>query len=471
MKPLLTLLACSLSALAVSAPAVAQSRLATLRFAQPMYLEQLWTYQHQVGTGKARFEAIFSVGVDAKDPEGGRMLVVSKPSLFSTAGLRELLGAGIKKDDPRILYTGDAPQRSATFTRIDVDGDGIDEVVLTGSGGAGGTSLLNVFKIAKGKIVQSFEDSSRFGFLAIDVDGDGKLEIANPGFDFVADRNHVLQPKRFKIYRLKDDRYVYLKTLSREKLSLLASRYVERGGVPPPSRPGKVPVLRVFESLKTWKAERWGDELRNPFSRAGSLEKPLTPRNSIDKTTSAKDRYSSVPVVTDSARGWTLKIVQPGPKVDPRTIIVSPTDVRFDAGNIGVPDFHRPVLWVIDVAPLKAKFLVIYLYPCASGPSVLSLYLLKNNRVVCKSARILHHFEWDRETVPTRLVESLFKDVNADGRPELVENDVGKFGGTITYREFDGKRFHPRWKDDYKLDENDKLRRVKRTVIGAKLPD
>jgi len=173
----------------------------------------------------------------------------------------------------------------------------------------------------------------------------------------------------------------------------------------------------------------------------------------------ATERYSSVPSVTTSARGWSIS-TQPRAGSEPDTIIQSPNGQRFNAGYTGVPDYHRPILWILGVSILKRKFLVIYLYPVASESSTLSLYVIRDNHVICKAAQIAHHFEWTNRTKSAQIIYELFSDHNNDGKPELVEDEVGKFGGIVTYYEFNGETFSPRWRETYKPDENDKMSRV-----------
>ena len=167
-------------------------------------------------------------------------------------------------------------------------------------------------------------------------------------------------------------------------------------------------------------------------------------------------RVSSVPFVTPSARGWTIS-TQSRPDAAFDTIIQSPSRQRFNAGHTGVPDYHRPILWVLEPPGIKRKLLLIYLSPVASGPSTLSVYLIQDDHIVCKAAQIAHHFEWTKDTKLSRIIHQLFHDQDADGTPELIADEVGKFGGTVTFLEFNGKTFSPRWRETYKLNEHEKL--------------
>ena len=179
------------------------------------------------------------------------------------------------------------------------------------------------------------------------------------------------------------------------------------------------------------------------------------------------DRFSSVPLVTPSADGWTIS-TQSRPDAEFDTIIRSPSGQRFNAGSTGVPDYHRPILWILEPPGLKRKLLLIYLSPVASGPSTLSVYLIRNDHIVCKAAQVAHHFEWTKETAPSRITHQLFRDQNDDGTPELIADDVGKSGGTVTFLEFNGRIFSPRWRETYKLDEDDKLSLASRHDLRGK---
>lgn len=203
---------CTLSACVAPTLAYAQTRLVTLHFARAMHLEGIWVYQKQLGVGAVEPGPVFCVGANVNDPEGGRRLAVARASLFSASGLRTLLGSKIEDDDPRILLETTAPQRDAAFTRMDLNGDGNDEVLLTGHGGAGGTSLLTVFRVSDDKVDVVFSDSSRFGFDLIDETGEGQFEIANPGFEWTAGSDDMLRPKQFKVYGWQNDRFVVSST-------------------------------------------------------------------------------------------------------------------------------------------------------------------------------------------------------------------------------------------------------------------
>jgi len=153
-----------------------------------------------------------------------------------------------------------------------------------------------------------------------------------------------------------------------------------------------------------------------------------------------------IPVITSSARGWNVKVKRSRMSKRPDTIVVSPGGHEFNAGKTGIPDYHQPIVWLLKVQQLDAQFLLIYLCPTASGSTSISLLLIRGDRVISKAAQIAHHFEWDKSTSVDQVTAALFEDADGDGVLELVEPDVGKFGGTITYHEFDGTRFRPLWR-------------------------
>ncbi|MEX0717891.1 MAG: hypothetical protein WD066_14955 [Planctomycetaceae bacterium] len=163
--------------------------------------------------------------------------------------------------------------------------------------------------------------------------------------------------------------------------------------------------------------------------------------------------------IGDDALGWQLFTVSHDSGSKRHAVIVSPSGRRFDVPEIfglprpGGPNLRepsRPRMQVIDVPALQAQFLLIYRCPEASAPAALSSLLLKDGEIAGKAAiGVLHRFEWIPIPSGEFIVAQLFEDVDGDGRPELIENDVGKFGGTMTYHQFDGSRFRPRWRDEY----------------------
>ncbi|MEX0703666.1 MAG: hypothetical protein WD069_16335 [Planctomycetales bacterium] len=421
------------------------SRAAVLHFPEPVGLEQLWFYRNQAGAGRNAPGVAFCVGTDPEDCEGERRLIVAEESLFSAEGLRELLGRGPKSGDRRMLYKGTAPQRESAFTRIDLDGDEIDEVLLTGTGGAGGTSLLSVFAVQPGRVRLLFDDASRFGFWIFDRDGQGKYTIANAGFDWTAGADDLMQPERYKLYDWGRERFDISNTVSPAEFERMIGNLVERNGAPLPARPGG-PHVRVFDSSREVAT-------MNPSAADAVPERVAT-----DETES-RTLVPADAVFGEAARGWKLLTEPHDNWGDRKAVIVSPSGRRFAAPEVSsmplpsqenVLNAYRPRVQVLDVPSLKAEFLLIYTCPAASAPTGLSLFLLRDGEIAGKAAvNVLHHFEWIPIPSSAGIVPELFVDLDGDGRPELKENDVGKFGGRITYHQFDGTTFRPRWCDHY----------------------
>lgn len=189
---------------------------AVLQFPIPFQLTQIWSCNdHETVDLGPSF--VFITG-NAVDPIHGAQVVIADESLLTNDGLVELLTTEIAADDERLLYQGDAPQYNRTFTRCDVDGDGVDEVLLSGRGGAGGTTLLHVFALNESGVKRLYYDAAKFGLILIDSDGDDLLEIWNSGIDFDVDEEaHMLKPTQYTVYSLKDGEYIQTGEVSREE--------------------------------------------------------------------------------------------------------------------------------------------------------------------------------------------------------------------------------------------------------------
>ena len=212
--------------------------------------EQLWTYRENDGVVPPNTGIIFCI-LPSRDDHGVNKLVVFDEVEMSLTKLMELsTGKGDALiSDPAVLHVGKAPSRDIAFHRMDIDGDKIDEVLLTGRGGAGGTSFLSVFKLEREKVTLLFSDSSRFGFCFYDAEPDGRFELASPGFDWITDDSHILREREFVIYRLAGGKYAESETLSPESMKEIVAKSSERRGVPLAPR-GGTSVLRVFDSKK-----------------------------------------------------------------------------------------------------------------------------------------------------------------------------------------------------------------------------
>ena len=230
--------------------------------------------------------------------------------------------------------------------------------------------------------------------------------------------------------------------------------------------------------IQSAKAETVDDPVRkNPFGPSPEAlnkgQEQQTVPAELPPINGGPVEYKAMPVITNSARGWNLEVntlrkSSPTKRWFDDTILISPNGQRLNVGERGVPDIHRPILWVVDVPALKARFLVLYLYPVASGGSQLSLFLIRENRIASTAAKISHHFEWGKEMTPRDVIRQLFKDIDGDGKPELVENAVGKSGGSIIYHEYVGATFFPTWIEEYRPNKDYKMRRVSLKSLKTK---
>ena len=162
------------------------------------------------------------------------------------------------------------------------------------------------------------------------------------------------------------------------------------------------------------------------------------------------DRSVTEPIVSVSARGWSLRPGLPPPeKMHPTTVVVNPRGETFNIGTTAYPDILPATLWIVGVPALNARFLLIRVPPAASGFVPMPVLYLDALDKPFLAGTILQHFEfavnpedepgdnprfhWDGEHF---IRDILFQDIDQDGLPELVEEDVGKDGGTITYFKF-----------------------------------
>ena len=171
----------------------------------------------------------------------------------------------------------------------------------------------------------------------------------------------------------------------------------------------------------------------------------------IDKTT---------PIVSVSAKGWTLK---PGPPEDtnsssPTTIVMNPQGEAFNIGTTQYPDVLPATLWIVEVKELNARFLLIHVPPVASASVEMPiLYLDREDRPTwAGSIRQRWEFKIHRQDNPgynpkaaicdgeRYLRDILFTDINGDGTPELEEEDIWRGSGSVTYFRFtEDKKFVP----------------------------
>jgi hypothetical protein len=196
-------------------------------------------------------------------------------------------------------------------------------------------------------------------------------------------------------------------------------------------------------------------------------------------TTSPQWRERTDPIVSVSARGWTIK---PGRSEDGSgwrtTVIVNPKGEEFNIGVTQYPDFLPATLWIVEVKQLDARFLLIRVPPAASAAVDMPILYLDRNDKPSLAGRIGQRFEFqanphDRPGFDTiierdgrhRLRDILFEDSDGDGVPELVESDFWQADGTVTYYRFtDRKTFTPVWEEKWRLGEHG-FERISRTRV------
>jgi hypothetical protein len=164
------------------------------------------------------------------------------------------------------------------------------------------------------------------------------------------------------------------------------------------------------------------------------------------------------PIVSGSAEGWSLKPGIPiGALPRPTTIVINPRGQAFSIGETAYPDILPATLWIVETTTLPGRFLIIHVPPVASGSVSMPVLFVDSEDNVTLAGTIQQRFEFRADPNDRRssdpVVESdgwhhlkdfLFKDVNNDGIVELVEDDVWKDDGTITYYRFrEDHRFEP----------------------------
>lgn len=209
-------------------------------------LEYLWTYRWIDGVDPPRPGIVFCVVANPEFFFGARRLVVGGESLVTPEDLGLLNQGKIDQTHSKLLYRGAAPSREIVFQRMDLDDDGRDEVLLTGRGGAEGTSLLTIFRVNRHAVQVIFEDSSPLGFEIFDRHGDGQYEIANAGFETADGSEEALREKQYRIHHLQGGKYVLSEELSEELLSDIIDPLTERSGAPLADREHSE-ILRIYE--------------------------------------------------------------------------------------------------------------------------------------------------------------------------------------------------------------------------------
>ena len=200
---------------------------AVLHFPTPFHLTQSWVYND----APVRIEAlpvVFLTG-EAVDPSHRAQVVAVHESLLTNEGLGLLLTTGIVGDDERLFYQGHAPQYHRAFTRCDIDSDGVDEVLLTGQGGAGGTGFMYLFAIGEEGVHEIYHGGSKFGMILIDSDDDGLMEIWNAGIEFdVDEERHRFIPREYDVYVLQEGAHTRTSQLSRVEAETILAAHQDR---------------------------------------------------------------------------------------------------------------------------------------------------------------------------------------------------------------------------------------------------
>ncbi len=207
---------------------------------------------------------------------------------------------------------------------------------------------------------------------------------------------------------------------------------------------------------------------------------PIAGRRAI----SEGPNYKTVPIISASAKGWTIK---PGTVANgssqPTTIVFNPKGEEFNIGETQYPDFIPATLWIVEVKELQARFLIIRIPPALSAAVEMPILYISEDDKPSLAGKISQRFEfktspdeepgfdpkvrWDGEH---RLRDLLFEDSDGDGIPELVEKDFYHTSGEVTYFRFSEQQtFVPLWKETWKLNTagNGSWERVSRTKVKS----
>lgn len=150
--------------------------------------------------------------------------------------------------------------------------------------------------------------------------------------------------------------------------------------------------------------------------------------------------------IDSSAAGWHVRARRSeSGSCQPSTVLVGPTGREFNMGQTFYPDtIIRSTLCLVTNTTLRAQFLVLHTGPACSAAVPTSVFYLRGDGRPLWAATVLSHLEslyLDAHT-PN---DWWFEDVDGDGVEELVDEDVGKWGGRIIYHRFGGERFSPYW--------------------------
>ena len=214
-------------------------------------------------------------------------------------------------------------------------------------------------------------------------------------------------------------------------------------------------------------------------SGCGTVSPPCQEIRAIVPASDRSWAIMAAPIISLSAAGWTIKPGPPEPgRNDATTVVVNPQQREFNIGVTPYPDIHPATLWIVEVKEFDARFLLIRVPPSASGAVTMPILYLDNNDIPTLACSIQQRFEFQMHPHDQpgydpkiegdgecRLRDILFEDSDGDGVPELVERDVWKESGTVTYyRLTDQKTFLPLWREEWKLGA-DSFERVSRVGV------
>lgn len=218
-----------------------------LQFPVSFVPEQMWVYREVEGLDPLSLGIVFWLG---RNPDGeGHFLAATGEKLLEKKTFLQLVNQKMKANDSRLLYFGAVSSRDLFFHRIDLDGDGVDEVLLTGTGGVAGNAFLTIFQVRPAGVKKIYEGGSRFSLRIFDRDQDGTYEIANAGFAGVA-QDELIGPKEFTIYALKQGSYVQTETMQAAAFARLEDRLRKQGRLNVPVTVEKRPVFALYPTLR-----------------------------------------------------------------------------------------------------------------------------------------------------------------------------------------------------------------------------
>ena len=211
-------------------------------------LEYVWTYRRLDGVHPPEAGTRFCIVTDPENA-GAKRLIVAAEAILHPKNIGSLLVGRVSNTDAAVLTQSSAPARDISFHRLDLDGDGIDEVLLMGRGGAGGTSLLSVYQIGDTGVKRIFTGASRFGFHLFDPDGTGKYRIASPAFKSIVDESSELTEEEFVIYDLSEGEFRESLRLPSNAFSQLIEHFSKVRGIPIPSA-SHCAIMQVYENRR-----------------------------------------------------------------------------------------------------------------------------------------------------------------------------------------------------------------------------